>query len=568
MAYGVRKGDASDGFNFDTFSPSDSLGMDSLRQFMDALSGYQMDDAMADAAASDALNAAQGFAQSSDDNYATCAAKGLEFDPVTQVCVPPKEGSTVLGGAGTTLTEALEELAGVEIPGLLDIPGIGDAVNSGLGGIAGIFDGISEYTGIGGDWAKDVILGPDGVVVVIRDPNQPSQNTGGGAVQTQSGNTTVSVDTGSAAGNVLLTGGTLGEMAGAGSGEGTDTELIMRGVCAVQGREYDENTGLCKQAPPSQPPGGSPAGGTTPTGGGGAEDDEEDTSTTVAIGDGTGTQTDPCDDPAYAANHPLECLVVSPNTGDGTPAGGVGPIQQKMCPDGTLVGIDENCPGTTALTKACPDGTLVGIDEDCPGTTPITKECWDGSVVDINDKCPDKPLGPGPGPDPEPDCTDPVYALENPVECGNVGPETPPQLPPLADPCDNPDYVVANPVECGSDEFHCEELKGECAKLGQCANCTTMQCEECPPTTVPPGGGEVAGEETIPSLCGDEVYAMLNPEICNPSPQYSIPGGCGTFVSTEPGEIADKGYYDIGMESGVFGSNDLLSEVETILRGR
>ena len=422
MAYGVRKGDASDGFNFDTISPSDSLGMDSLRQFMDALSGYQMDDAMADAAASDALNAAQGFAQASDDNYATCAAKGLEFDPVTQVCVPPKEGSTVLGGAGTTLTEALEDLAGVKIPGLLGIPGIGDAVNSGLDGIAGIFDDISEYTGIGGDWAKDVILGPDGVVVVIRDPNQPSQNTGGGAVQTQSGNTTVSVDTGSAAGNVLLTGGTLGEMAGAGSGEGTDTELIMRGVCAVQGREYDENPGVCKQAPPSQPPGGSPAGGTTPTGGGGADDDDDD-DTSVIIGGSTGTQTDPCDDPAYAANHPLECLVVSPNTGDGTPVGGVGPIQQKMCPNGELVDIDAKCPivdppgsEEECIDCTCPEYAAANPVE-CAGTTPITKECWDGSVVDINDKCPDKGPRPrpGPGPDPAPDCTAPVYALENPV---------------------------------------------------------------------------------------------------------------------------------------------------------
>ena len=45
MAYGIRKGDGSDGFN---------LGL--LRSFMDTLSGYQMDDAMADAAASDALN--------------------------------------------------------------------------------------------------------------------------------------------------------------------------------------------------------------------------------------------------------------------------------------------------------------------------------------------------------------------------------------------------------------------------------------------------------------------------------------------------------------------------------
>ena len=491
------------------------------------------------------------FAQTSDDNYATCAAKGLEFDPVTQVCVPPKEGNTVLGGAGTTLTEALEELAGVEIPGLLDIPGLEEAVNSGLDGIAGIFDDISEYTGIGGDWAKDVILSPDGVAVIIRDPNQPSQNTGGGAVQTQSGNTTVSVDTGSAAGNVLLTGGTLGEMGGLGSGEGTDTEFIMRGVCAVQGREYDENTGLCKQAPPSQPPGGSTAGGTPTTGGGGADDDEEDASTTVTIGGSTATQTDPCDDPAYAAANPLECLVVGSNTGDGTPAGGVGPIQQKMCPDGTLVGIDENCPGTAALTKTCPDGTLVGIDEDCPGTTPITKECWDGSVVDINDKCPDKPLGPGP--DPEPDCTDPVYALENPVECGNVGPETPPELPPLADPCDDPDYAAANPVECGGGEKlnFCDDPAYAAANPEKCSS------------TIPPDG-----EETIPSLCGDEVYAMLNPEICGTSPQYSMPGGGGTFVSTEPGEIADKGYYDIGMESGVFGPNDLLSEVETILRGR
>ncbi len=579
MAYGVRKGDASDGFNFDTFSPSDSLGMDSLRQFMDALSGYQMDDAMADAAASDALNAAQGFAQASDQTRASCAAMGKDFDPVLQVCIPPKEGSTVLGGAGATLADALEDLAGVKIPGLLDIPGIGDAVNSGLGGIADIFDGISEYTGIGGDWAKDVILGPDGVVVVIRDPNQPSQNTGGGAVQTQSGNTTVSVDTGSAAGNVLLTGGTLGEMGGLGSGEGTDTEFIMRGVCAVQGREYDENTGLCKQAPPSQPPGGSTAGGTTTTGGGGADDDDdEDASTTVTIGGSTATQTDPCDDPDYAAANPLECLVVGPNTGDGTPAGGVGPIQQKMCPNGELVDIDakcpivdppggdtktcpdgsevdinEDCPGITPITKECWDGSVVGIDEDCPGTTPITKECWDGSVVDINDKCPDKPLGPGPDPEPEPDCTDPVYALENPVECGNVGPETPPELPPLADPCDDPDYAAANPVECGGGEElnFCDDPAYAAANPEKCSS------------TIPPDG-----EETIPSLCGDEVYAMLNPEICGASPQYSMPGGGGTFVSTEPGEIAEKGYYDIGMESGVFGPNDLLSEVETILRGR
>ena len=559
MAYGIRKGDASDGFNFDTFNPSDSLGMDSLRQFMDALSGYQMDDAMADAAARDALNAAQGFAQASDANVATCEAQGKDFDPVNQICVPRDAGGASVGGAGYTLAQAIEDLAGTNLPGVLDIPGIGDAVDSGLGGIAGVVEGISDYTGIGGDLAKDVILSPDGVSIVFKDPSQPSQNPGGGAVQAQSGNTTVSVDTGSAAGNVLLKGGTLGEMAGAGSGEGTDTELIMRGVCAVQDREYDENTGLCKQAPPSQPPSGSTAGGTTTTGGGGADDEGGDASTTVAIGGGTATQTDPCDDPDYAAANPLKCLVVGPNTGDGnTPAGGVGPVpdtkvcddgsvvginddcpavqviegtptkreRQKLCPDGTTVGENEDCPDTSVPpTKVCDDGSVVGIDETCPGTTALTKECWDGSVVAMDAQCPDKPLGP----------------------------ETPPELPPVVNPCDDLDYAAANPVECGGGE-----------ELNFCddPDYAAANPEKCSPT-IPPGG-----EEIIPSLCGDEVYAMLNPEICGTSPQYSMPSGGGTFVSTEPGEIAEKGYYDIGMESGVFGPNDLLSEVETILRGR
>jgi hypothetical protein len=493
-------------FDGDDKLGSSGAGFMSMSQIMDMLSGYQMDDAIADAAASDALNAAQGFAQASDDNYATCAAKGLEFDPVTQVCVPPKEGSTVLGGAGATLADALEELAGVEIPGLLDIPGLEEAVNSGLGGIAGIFDDISEYTGIGGDWAKDVILGPDGVVVVIRDPNQPSQNTGGGAVQTQSGNTTVSVDTGSAAGNVLLTGGTLGEMGGLGSGEGTDTEFIMRGVCAVQGREYDENTGMCKQKSSSQPP----AGGTTSTGG-----DNEEASTTVTIGGGT--QAD-CTNPDYAAANPLECLVIGPNTGDGTPAGGVGPIQQKMCPDGTLVGIDEDCPSTTALTKTCPDGKVVGIDEDCPNTTIQT----------------------------QPDCTDPDYAAANPVECGGDG---------GLNFCDDPDYAAANPEECGGQLNFCDDPDYAAANPEEC------------------GGGL--------TLCGNEIYAMLNPEICSGevSSGFNMPSGGISRLSSKKSGVADLGVdYDIGGRSifappqaasgGKIENYDLITYLDDILRGR
>ena len=485
------------------------------------------------------------FAQASDANVATCEAQGKDFDPVNQICVPKDGEGASVGGAGYTLAEAIEALGGKDLPGVLDIPGIGDAVNSGLDGIAGVVEGISDYTGIGGDLAKDVILSPDGVSIVFKDPNQPSQNTGGGAVSAQSGNTTVSVDTGSPAGNIILAGGTLGGLAGEGLGEGTDIEVIMRGVCATQGREYDENTGLCKQASSSQPPGGSTAGGTTTTGGGGA-DDGKDASTTVTIGGSTGTQTDPCDDPVYAADNPLECLVVGPNTGDGnTPAGGVGPVPDtKICDDGSIVGINDACPSTTttALTKTCPDGKVVGIDEDCPSTTTaLTKECWDGSVIAMDAQCPDKPLGS------EPDCTDPVYAVENPVECGGG--------------------ISIDP---------CTELQGECAKLGQCADCDTMQCEECPPAV---GEGEVEGEEIIPSLCGDEVYAMLNPEICNPSPQYSMPSGGISRLSSKKSGVADLGVdYDIGGRSifappqaasgGKIENYDLITYLDDILRGR
>ena len=209
-----------------------------------------------------------------------------------------------------------------------------------------------------------------------------------------------------------------------------------------------------------------------------------------------------------------------------------------------MVGIDEDCPSTTttALTKTCPDGKVVGIDEDCPSTTTaLTKECWDGSVIAMDAQCPDKPLGP------EPDCTDPVYAVENPVECGGG--------------------ISIDP---------CTELQGECAKLGQCADCDTMQCEECPPAV---GEGEVEGEEIIPSLCGDEVYAMLNPQICNPSPQYSMPSGGISRLSSKKSGVADLGVdYDIGGRSifappqaasgGKIENYDLITYLDDILRGR
>ena len=480
--------------------------------------------------------------------------------------------------------ETVEKIANTKLPGILDIPVLGDVIAGGAEGLAELIDKIARTVGLG-EWSKDVVVGKGGANVELNPPGQRPQGQSGGGTQVgKAGDTTVTIDTGSPAGNVITRGGTLGDIIDVLDGEGgegvfTQTDIIMRAACAAQGKEYDENTGMCKQKSSSQPP----AGGTTSTGG-----DNEEASTTVTIGGGT--QPD-CTDPDYRAANPLECLVVGPNTGDGTPAGGVGPIQQKTCPDGKVVDINEDCPSTTALTKVCDDGSVVGIDEDCPSVTTTktcpdgsvvgidedcpsittTKTCPDGSVVAMDAKCPDKPSGLDPIPvcgdntklagkpipadgncnpvgstQTQPDCTDPDYAAANPVECGGGG---------GLNFCDDPDYAAANPEECGGQLNFCDDPDYAAANPEEC------------------GGGL--------TLCGNEIYAMLNPEICSGevSSGFNMPSGGISRLSTKKSGVADLGVdYDIGGRSifappqaasgGKIENYDLITHLDDILRGR
>lgn len=53
----------------------------------------------------------------------------------------------------------------------------------------------------------------------------------------------------------------------------------------------------------------------------------------------------------------------------------------KICPDGSIVSIGEECKPTT---KVCSDGSIVSIGEECKTTT---KVCPNGSIVSIEEKC-------------------------------------------------------------------------------------------------------------------------------------------------------------------------------------
>ena len=495
-----------------------------------------------------------------------------------------------------TAGAAVETVGNMQIPGVLDIPGVGPVIEQGAETLAGFIDDIVDLTGVFRGWGKDVVLGTGGARVTVRPPNtRPATQPGGGPQVGSAGNTTVTIDTGSPEGNVIAQGGSVAGIAdvlSGGSGEGTITqsEIIMRAACAAQGKEYSPYSNMCVSKKPDastntpginpNPGGIIPAGtGTAPPAGAGTGNESTGGNTTV----GVTTSKHPCEDPAYAGNprNFVECAaymatknndtpapptagitVVGPG-GDGTaPAGGVGPVPAAVDP------CDK--PEYAAANPAI-----------CGGTGPIPPAV---------DPC-DKPeyaaanpaicggTGPDPDPDPDPDCNDPEYKAANPVECGVIGPDpdpdpetsavVPPVVPPVVDPCNDPDYAVANPAICGGTGIPnpCDDLDYAAANPEQCGGGLNF-CDD--PDYAAANPEECGGGLT---LCGDEVFAMLNPDICNAAPGFTMPGGGGggSYISVTPGEVADIGYYDVNTPSGVFGnkgSGNLVSEIEAILKGR
>ncbi len=447
-----------------------------------------------------------------------------------------------------TAGAAVETVANMQIPGVLDIPGVGPAIEQGAETLAGFIDDIVDLTGVFRGWGKDVVLAPGGARVTVRPPNtRPATQPGGGPQVGSAGNTTVTIDTGSPEGNVIAQGGSVAGIAdvlSGGSGEGTITqsEIIMRAACAAQGKEYSPYSNMCVSKKPDAPtntpginpnPGGIiPAGtGTTAPAGAGAGTDNESTggNTTVGV---TTTSKHPCEDPAYAGNprNFVECAaymatknndtpapptagitVVGP-PGDGTaPAGGVGPVPTAVdpCDKPEYAAANPAICGGKAPVLDCTNPEYAAANPvECGGTAPVL------------------------------DCTNPEYAAANPAICGGTG---------ISNPCDDSDYAAAYPEQCGGGLNFCDDPDYAAANPEEC------------------GGGL--------TLCGDEVFAMLNPDICNAAPGFTMPGGGGggSYISVTPGEVADIGYYDVNTPSGVFGnkgSGNLVSEIEAILKGR
>ena len=470
-----------------------------------------------------------------------------------------------------TAGAAVETVANMQIPGVLDIPGVGPAIEQGAETLAGFIDDIVDLTGVFRGWGKDVVLAPGGARVTVRPPNtRPATQPGGGPQVGSAGNTTVTIDTGSPEGNVIAQGGSVAGIAdvlSGGSGEGTITqsEIIMRAACAAQGKEYSPYSNMCVSKKPDastntpginpNPGGIIPAGtGTTAPAGAGAGTDNESTggNTTVGV---TTTSKHPCEDPAYAGNprNFVECAAYMATKNNDTPA-----------------------PPTAGITVVGPPGD---------GTAPAGGV---GPVPTAVDPC-DKPEyaaanpaicgGTGPLPPAVDPCDNPEYAAANPVECGGIGPDpdpdpetsavVPPVVPPVVDPCNDPDYAAANPAICGGTGISnpCDDSDYAAAYPEQCGGGLNF-CDD--PDYAAANPEECGGGLT---LCGDEVFAMLNPDICNAAPGFTMPGGGGggSYISVTPGEVADIGYYDVNTPSGVFGnkgSGNLVSEIEAILKGR
>lgn len=528
------------------------FGFMSMGQIRDMLSGYQMDDAIADAAASDALNnagfdllpsafspsnpfyglsfrdaaakaaaeagtpaAAQGFAQASDENYATCAAKGLEFDPVNQICVPKDAVDTVLSGAAKKAEDILTTVVG----GISSVTGIDGLIGKAGEGIANAAGDIIGTLLPGFD--ADIVIDPTGgVSATVTAPNTKTNTsttqsgvTVGSTSNTQGGTTTVSVDAGGI-GNLVLGGGSLKDAVDIITGEGTEggytqSDLILQAACAAQGKEYDYTSGMCveksnKQKPPA--PGGGSTGkvdlcpegsklvgkpvpadkNCNPTDTGG--------NTTVTVGGQTDAEL--CAKTDYAIANPAKCRPFWDQCSDGKWA------IKGTCPDPTTTTTGTGADTTTDKAAICPDNT------DKKGQT-----IPDGQTVAW--------------------CT----------EASGVDPK-------------------------------CDEVRAECAKLGKAMK---DDCSGCVDTVVTEGGTPSGGGSSLPSFIPRSALNVIKqdkPDLVNIDYLYDI-GGESIFAPTLQGmeegsdligpQLDGNPYATRAKKGGIIGNANTVDQIISLL---
>ena len=567
------------------------FGFMSMGQIRDMLSGYQMDDAIADAAASDALNnagfdllpsafspsnpfyglsfrdaaakaaaeagtpaAAQGFAQASDENYATCAAKGLEFDPVNQICVPKDAVDTVLSGAAKKAEDILTTVVG----GISSVTGIDGLIGKAGEGIANAAGDIIGTLLPGFD--ADIVIDPTGgVSATVTAPNTKTNTsttqsgvTVGSTSNTQGGTTTVSVDAGGI-GNLVLGGGSLKDAVDIITGEGTEggytqSDLILQAACAAQGKEYDYTSGMCveksnKQKPPA--PGGGSTGkvdlcpegsklvgkpvpadkNCNPTDTGG--------NTTVTVGGQTDAEL--CAKTDYAIANPAKCRPFWDQCSDGKWA------IKGTCPDPTTTTTGTGADTTTDKAAICPDNTdkkgqtipdgqTVAWCTNAATTTTTT-------TTDKTAICPDG--------------TD------------KVGKTIPPN-----------ETVASWCTEAGGVDPKCDEVRAECAKLGKAMK---DDCSGCVDTVVTEGGTPSGGGSSLPSFIPRSALNVIKqdkPDLVNIDYLYDI-GGESIFAPTLQGmeegsdligpQLDGNPYATRAKKGGIIGNANTVDQIISLL---
>ena len=312
---------------------------------------------------------------------------------------------------GLTPGQAAGSVLNTRIPGVTDIPGMGPLFEGAMDKVAETIDGVLGYIGMG-DIRGDAVFGPGGASIKFEPKTTKRTPTQGGvSPQGTSGSpngSTATATTGSRQGDIILNGGTVGDVLGTemgGEGGYGAVEILHDAIALTckSNETYDRTTFSCiPQSGPTQP-----AKIICPTGYENAGDEVdsladcgEKTSTATTT---TKKTTKTCWDGSEIAETDTCPPVICP---DGTDLAG------QEAPDGNLA----NCDIAPPPPVICPDGT------DLAGQEPP-----DGNIANCNST----DL-----------CDDPVYAAENPAICG-VDPDL----------CNNIAYALLNPEICGGDGF-------------------------------------------------------------------------------------------------------------------
>ena len=437
---------------------------------------------------------------------------------------------------GISPTEIVAPVLNQSIPGVTDVPILGDVIEGAMDKTAEYIDKGLDYIGLG-DYRGDAVFGEEGVSITFEPKgSSTTQRTGSPPMGTSNipGGSTATATTGSEVGDIILSGGTGADVVEAEAGvTGIESIHFVLSQTCGDDETYDRATFSCipksgtgtKKAekvicPAEYENAGAEVDSLEECG------DKKSTVTTDDLcdnaiyaaanpdicGDTTGTGEitvdDPCLDPEYKAANPIQC-------------GDMGP---KLDPCLDPVYAAENPVECGTKTDPCLDPAYAAENPVECGTT--TDPCLNPAYAAENPvECGTPPTDP---------CLNPAYAAENPVECG-----TPP-----TDPCLNPAYAAENPVECGTPPTDPCLNPAYAAENPEICGTKTDPCDNPAYAAENP---EICGTTTDP--CDNPAYAAENPVLCggtptdpclNPAYAAENPEICGTVRIIECPPNSDK----------------------------